>query len=128
MEDPLQTRALTGLATVLFTLGLAIGVVGFHPSVHSPTITRIGVVVALTSLPPWITVATRRAGQLSQEQMADAHLAGWQQAMEHIEQTGDGPQGGAAGGVPRPVGDGPHGGPSSGSRFIPGEHAEKHGH
>lgn len=110
----MQTRTLEALATTLFGLGLAVGVAGFHPSVNSPTITRIGVVIALTSLPPWITVATRRAGQLSQDQVADAHLAGYQQALAHMEETaGDRPRGDASGCVPRPV---------------RGGQTEKHGH
>ncbi|MFJ1581801.1 hypothetical protein ACIOC1_00490 [Streptomyces sp. NPDC088197] len=80
---------------------------------NSPTVTRIGVVVALTSLPPWIVVATRRAGQLSQDQVADAHLAGYQQAMEHMEMAADtGPQASPSSRVPRPV---------------RGQHAEEHG-
>lgn len=54
MDRPLVNRVLLGLATALFVSGCAMGVVGLHPAVQKPALSRLGMIVTIASLPPWM--------------------------------------------------------------------------
>jgi hypothetical protein len=93
-EDPLDTRALTGLASILFASGCALGAAALHPAVNdSPLGSELGraaVLLAVASLPAWIASSMRRAAEATEGQLTDAHLAGYRLALQHLEKPAAG--------------------------------------
>jgi hypothetical protein len=83
----LNNRTLTGLAAVLFVAGCALGAVGLEPDVASPTASRFGILLAVASLPAWIVSSMRRAAEATEFQLTDAHVAGYQLALQHLQEA-----------------------------------------
>lgn len=66
----------TGISgAVAGTLGLAAG---------SSDLTRAGILLALAALPPVFAHQCRRAQRNSEQQLADAHAAGYWLALDHV--------------------------------------------
>ncbi|WP_329177776.1 hypothetical protein [Streptomyces sp. NBC_01477] len=65
-------------------MGFALGIVGLSPAVDSPRISRLGMVLAVATIPLWIAAATRRNARLTEDQIADAHMAGYQHCLTHL--------------------------------------------
>lgn len=83
------TRALTGLAAAVFTAGCALGAIGLHPAVHNPAVSRLGLLLAVATTPAWVAASTTAAARLTDNQLADAHMAGYQQCLAHLEAAAD---------------------------------------
>jgi hypothetical protein len=88
LEEPLGTRALTGLAATVFTAGCILGAVGLPPAVDSPALFRLGALLAVASIPAWIAVSTKASARLTDDQLSDAHMAGYQQCLDHLGTVG----------------------------------------
>ncbi|MEC3994957.1 hypothetical protein VSR01_16050 [Actinacidiphila sp. DG2A-62] len=81
MHPPISTRIFLALATLLFVSGCCLGFIGLHPAVQNPALSRLGILLALCSLPPWIAVMAWQNRQLTAEQLRDARLSGYAIAM-----------------------------------------------
>jgi hypothetical protein len=86
----LATRTLSALAYSVFALGLAIGALGLVPAVDSAAVSRCGAWIAIASLPLWVSRAAKRATEANEQVIADAHLAGYQLAVQHFEDAAGG--------------------------------------
>lgn len=84
MEHPLATRVLLGLATALFLTGCAMGVIGLHPAVQKPAVSRLGMLMAVASVPPWMVVTSWRAQRNIHGQLTHQHMAGYQMCLEQL--------------------------------------------
>lgn len=84
MDRPLATRVLLGLATALFVTGCAMGVIGLHPAVQRPAMSRLGMLMAVASLPPWMLATSWRAQQSINGLRTNEHAIGYQMCLEQL--------------------------------------------
>jgi hypothetical protein len=89
MERPLATRILLGLATLLFVAGCTMGALGLHPAIQNPTLSRLGMLIAIASLPPWMVATSWRAQKNIYGQLAHEHMAGYQMCLEQLAEDPD---------------------------------------
>lgn len=86
MTRPLATRILLGLATLLFVSGCALGAAGLHPAINKPPLSRLGILLAMASLPPWMLVVAEQSRQLTESQLRDAHLSGYETCLDQLRE------------------------------------------
>lgn len=92
MEDALDTRTLKGLTATVFTAGCAIAAITLLPAVDRPTVSRAGILLAIAMLPTWTAVNIRQARDTVDDQIADAHVAGYQLALKHMTEATEPPE------------------------------------
>ncbi|WP_326797484.1 hypothetical protein OG946_20355 [Streptomyces sp. NBC_01808] len=74
--------ALRPLALGLLFIGLAMGVAGVITGSDSPM--RAGMLTSLAALPAAVLGMMQRAHILADDQLADAHRAGYELALDHV--------------------------------------------
>jgi hypothetical protein len=89
MSRLVTSRILLGLATLLFASGCSLDFVGLHPAVRKPGLSRFGTLLALSSLPPWMTAMQWQNRQVSDAQLRDARLSGYETAMNQLHDYPD---------------------------------------
>lgn len=89
MDRPLVTRALLGLASVLFVSGCAMGAIGLCPAIQKPAMSRLGILLSIASTPPWVTATSWRAQHNIDGKLADEHMVGYQMCLEQLAEDPD---------------------------------------
>lgn len=84
----MRTRLMSGLSLTLLTAGLATGAIGLHPAVHSTSVVRVGILIAIAAVFPWHTAQTRAAAAATAQQLTDAKRDGYLLCLDHIVRRG----------------------------------------
>lgn len=89
MDRPLATRVLLGLASILFVAGCSMGAIGLHPAVQKPSLSRLGILIAIASMPPWMVATSWRAQKRIHGHLANEHMAGYQMCLDQLAKDPD---------------------------------------
>lgn len=75
-------RHLPAIARALLLAGVTVGVIGQIGGLEDTM--RAGILICVASAPPLIVGAIRRAQRVSDDQLAEAHRAGYELALAHV--------------------------------------------
>jgi hypothetical protein len=76
-----------GIAVTLFGVGAGLADAGLWPDIDSPPLSRLGLLVMLTSTPAWVDSAVRRASLLNDEQLDYTFRAGYDLCSEQFRRA-----------------------------------------
>lgn len=83
----MRTRMLVGLTTTQLTVGAVLAAAGLY-DVDNPTLSRLGLLIMLCSIPAWnatmVRCALLRAQLVAADQLNDTFEAGYQLCAAHV--------------------------------------------
>ncbi|MFI0894912.1 hypothetical protein [Streptomyces sp. NPDC020983] len=57
---------------------------GIPRAANDPALFRLGALLTLASVPAWIAASTRTSARLTEDQLIDAHQAGYQECLAQL--------------------------------------------
>jgi hypothetical protein len=78
-----RTYIMVGLAIASLASGAGLALAGLYPDVDNPPLSRLGLVIAIVSIPIWNAVLLR----VRAEQLDDTFQAGYRLHAQHVEEA-----------------------------------------